>query len=340
MKLLTVAVPCYNSEDYMEHCINSILIGGDEVEILIIDDGSVDRTAQIADEYEKKYPNICKAVHKPNGGHGSGVNKGIELATGEYFRVVDSDDWLDGDSLLKVLDQLRKNSALYGKEPLDMIITNFIYDKEGAFRKHRMHYNAAFPVGRVICWDDIMHLRIGRYILMHSVIYRTQVLRDCGLKLPEHMFYVDNLYVYIPLPYVKRFMYVDVDLYHYYIGREDQSVNESTMIKNIDQQLKVNMMVIDAYDLKKIGNRKLRKYMYNYTEILTTVSTVLLLRDGDEEHIQKKKALWRHIKKTKPELYKKLRRGFFGLTTNIPGRAGRSFAVRGYRLTRRIVGFS
>ena len=340
MKILTVTVPCYNSQDYMEHCINSLLVGGEDIEILIVDDGSSDDTAKIADEYEKKYPSICRAIHKENGGHGSGVNKGIELAQGEYFKVVDSDDWVDGEALLKILSVLRNHLRMQKEERLDMLISNFIYDKDGAAHKHVMHYRAAFPQNRIISWKDVMHMRKGRYILMHSVIYRTQVLRDCGLHLPEHTFYVDNLFVYVPLPFVKHFMYLDVDLYHYYIGRDDQSVNEEVMIKRIDQQIRVNKLMIEAYDLSMIEDEKLRKYMYNYLEILTTVSTVLLLRSGTKENLKKKKDLWRYMWHFNHHLYIKMRRGFFGIATNLPGKLGRWLTVRGYRLTRKIVGFS
>ena len=83
MKLLSIAIPCYNSEGYMRNCIESLLIGGEDVEILVVDDGSTkDRTAEIADEYAAKYPAIVKAIHKENGGHGSAVNTGIDNATG------------------------------------------------------------------------------------------------------------------------------------------------------------------------------------------------------------------------------------------------------------------
>lgn len=105
MKYITFTIPCYNSENYMRRCVDSLLVGGEDVEILIIDDGSSDRTGAIADEYEMLYPNIVKAVHKPNGGHGSGVNKGLELAHGLYYKVVDSDDWFDRDAYLKMLDK-------------------------------------------------------------------------------------------------------------------------------------------------------------------------------------------------------------------------------------------
>ena len=104
MKLLSFAIPCYNSEQYMEKCIESILIGGEDVEILIVNDGSKDRTAEIADAYEAKYPTICRAIHQENGGHGEAVNAGIRNATGRYFKVVDSDDWVDPDAYRAILN--------------------------------------------------------------------------------------------------------------------------------------------------------------------------------------------------------------------------------------------
>ena len=108
MKLLSITIPCYNSQDYMEKCIESLLVGGEEVEILVVDDGSSDRTAEIADAYAEKYPTIVKAIHQENGGHGEAVNAGIRNATGLYFKVVDSDDWVDEEALKKILKVLMK----------------------------------------------------------------------------------------------------------------------------------------------------------------------------------------------------------------------------------------
>ena len=108
MKLLSIAIPCYNSEAYMEKCVESLLIGGEDVEILIVNDGSKDRTAEIADAFEAKYPTICRAIHQENGGHGEAVNAGIRNATGLYFKVVDSDDWVDADAYEKILAKLRE----------------------------------------------------------------------------------------------------------------------------------------------------------------------------------------------------------------------------------------
>ena len=180
MKLLSIAIPCYNSEDYMENCIKSLLPGGEDVEILIVDDGSKDMTPEIADAYEKKYPTIIRAIHQENGGHGAAVNAGIKNATGLFFKVVDSDDWVDLESYQAILAKLKELAG--GSQTLDMMISNFVYEKEGAKHKKVMRYTSVLPQNELFHWDDTRHFRKGQYILMHSVIYRTQLLRDCGSR--------------------------------------------------------------------------------------------------------------------------------------------------------------
>lgn len=288
MKLLSVTVPCYNSEDYMRRCIDSLLAGGEEVEILIVDDGSAkDDTARIADEYERQHPGICRALHQENGGHGEAVNTGLRHASGIYFKVVDSDDWVDPEAYGQVLKTLR--GFVYGTETLDMLISNFVYEKQGVNRKKVMNYRSALPKERVFSWKDVKMFVLGQYILMHSVIYRTELLRQCGLKLPKHTFYVDNIFVYQPLPYVKTMYYLDVNFYRYFIGREDQSVNEAVMIGRIDQQIRVNKLMLDYYVESKISHWKLRYYMVRYLEIMMVISSILAIRSGTEENMEKKK---------------------------------------------------
>ena len=245
-KLLSVAIPSYNSEAYMAHAIESLLPGGDELEILVVDDGSKDRTAEIADDFERRYPGVVRAIHQENAGHGGAVMAGLRNATGLYFKVIDSDDWADAEAYPRVLETLRRFSA--PDERIDMLISNYIYDKVGVTHKHVMNYHHALPQGRVFDWDEARHFRKGQYILMHSVIYNTEMLRRCGLDLPLHTFYVDELYVYVPLTAVKRMYYLDVDFYHYFIGRDDQSVQEAVMTRRIDQALKVNKLLVEQAD--------------------------------------------------------------------------------------------
>ena len=133
MKLLSIAIPCYNSEAYMEKCIDSLLVGGEDVEILVVDDGSSDRTAEIADAYAEKYPTIVKAIHQENGGHGEAVNAGMRNATGLYFKVVDSDDWVNAEAYAQILKTLEE--LIRGSETVDLLISNFVYEKQGGKTK-------------------------------------------------------------------------------------------------------------------------------------------------------------------------------------------------------------
>lgn len=342
MKLLSVTIPCYNSENYMKKCIDSLLVGGEDVEIIIVDDGSTaDRTAEIADEYAAAFPTIVKVVHKANGGHGSAVNAGIDNATGLYFKVVDSDDWVKEDAYLQVLDTLRELAG--GAQPLDMLVCNYVYEKEGEKKKKVIHYRHSLPEGKLFTWEDCHHFQKGHYILMHSVIFRTKLLKECGIRLPEHTFYVDNLYVFEPLPFVRYLYYLDVNFYRYYIGRADQSVNEEVMISRIDQQLKVNRIMIDYLSEKKpeiIKNKRLYQYMRNYLEIITTVSSVLLIRSDTEENLEKKKELWKYLKDKDLILYRRLRHGIMGEAMNLPGRSGRKVSVEGYKIAQKIFKFN
>ena len=337
MKLLTFTIPCYNSQDYMRHCIESILPGGEDVEILIVDDGSTDNTAAIADEYARKYPTIVRAIHQENGGHGEAVNAGIRNATGLYFKVVDSDDWVDEEAYLKILDKLREIAG--GSVTLDMLLANYVYEKVGVTHKKVMR-QLGFPKDQVLTCSDVRHFYKAHYILMHSVIYRTKLSRECGLELPKHTFYVDNIYVYKPLPFVRTIYYMDVDFYRYFIGREDQSVNEKVMIGRIDQQIRVNKIMLDEVDLNKVTNHKCRKYMINYLEIITVVTTAMLLRSGTEENLQKKRELWKYIKDKDIVLFHRLRNGIMGQTMNRPGKGGRKISVAAYRLSQKVVGFN
>ena len=154
MKILSIAVPCYNSAAYMRKCIESLLVGGEDVEILIVDDGSTkDNTAEIADEYEKKYPGICRAIHKENGGHGDAVMLGLAQSRGKFFKVVDSDDWVDKKSYQKILKKLKELEEK--NEGLDLLISNFVYDKEGAVRKRVMNYRKVLKENRLLSWRTL-----------------------------------------------------------------------------------------------------------------------------------------------------------------------------------------
>ena len=150
-----------------------------------------------------------------------------------------------------------------------------------------------------------------------------------------HTFYVDNIFVYEPLPHVRKMYYLDVNFYRYFIGRSDQSVNEQVMIGRIDQQIRVTKLMMGYYDVTKLQNKKLRRYMTRYLEIMMVVSSILAIRSGTDENMAKKKELWEYVKKTNPRLYIRLRFGFLGQGMNLPGKGGRQISIAGYKIAQK-----
>ena len=340
MKLITFAVPCYNSASYMLHCIDTLLQAGEDAEIILINDGSKDDTGEIADRYAAEHPNMIRVIHQENGGHGEGVNQGLRHANGLYYKVVDSDDWLNIPALQEAMQKLRDFAAM--DQPVDMLICNYVYEHAEDNTQKAMRYTNVFPQNQVFTWSDTHRFHPSQYLLMHSVIYRTQLLRDCGLELPKHTFYVDNIFVYQPLPYVKTMYYLNVNLYRYFIGRQDQSVNEQVMISRVDQQLRVTRLMIDSHHLKQImeSNRRLGRYMANYLAMMMSISSIFLILADTEEALEQKDALWSYLRSVDPYLYHLLKYRNFSAFTNFPGYQGRRLSVSLYRLARRIYKFN
>ena len=340
-KLITFAVPCYNSAAYMDHCVQTLLTGGEDIEIILVDDGSTkDDTPAICDRYAVEYPDIVRAIHQENGGHGEGVNQGLRNASGLYYKVVDSDDWLDEGALQTVLEKLRQFAA--SDNPVDLFIANYVYEHVEDNTQKVMRYTNVFPQNRVFTWNDIGRFRPSQYLLMHSVIYRTEMLRACGLELPKHTFYVDNIFVYQPLPSVKSMYYMDVDLYRYFIGRADQSVNEKVMVTRVDQQVRVTKLMIESHNLHALysSQPKLARYMISYLSMMMTISSIFLIIDGSPAALGKKTELWEYLRSHSPELYHKLKYRSISFVGNIPGYQGRKLSVKLYRLARKIYKFN
>ena len=304
MKLISFAVPSYNSQDYLHHCVDTLLSGGEDVEILIVNDGSKDNTAAIADEYAAKYPTIVRAIHKENGGHGSGVNRGREEAQGLYYKVVDSDDWVNEEALKTLLDTIKIHLA---EDTLpDLYITNFIYDHVYDNTRFVRRWNKQFPVNSFCTWKDVGSFHGSEVLLMHSLMYKTNLLRKSETVLPEHTFYVDNYFAYKPLPLMQKIYYLDVNLYHYFIGREDQSVNIKNFSRRYDQQIRVMRYMVDSYSYAQIDGMvgPLRSYMLHCLSAIMMNTMMFCCAVGSEpERIAAHDALWQHIRQQDPDLY-------------------------------------
>lgn len=340
MKTISFAVPCYNSAAYMDKCIESILKCGDDIEIIVVDDGSTkDNTLEKARAWEASYPDVIRAVHQENGGHGQAVNTGLTHATGRYFKVVDSDDWLDELAMHEIMSYLR--TQVERAEATDLVIGNYVYEKVYENTRTVMHYHNVFPEGREFSWSEVGSFGQSQYLLMHSVIYRTELLRDMGLELPKHTFYVDNIFVYVPLPKVKSIYYRDVDMYRYFIGREDQSVNENVMMGRIDQQLRVTRLMIDAVRLPDdVSEKRLERYMENYLSMMMCICSIFLRMIDTDDAEDEREAIWEYLKKHNPDVYRRIRRSVLNASTNLPTELGRRIGITGYRMAQRIFKFN
>lgn len=337
-KIITIAIPCYNSEQYLQTAVESVIGGGEQVEILIVDDGSTDGTAALGKKLELQYPSMIRYIYKENGGHGDAVMKGLHEARGYYYKVLDSDDCFDKKAFDKIISLLAQFSSK--ENEIDMFIANYVYDKEGSHRKVSIDYKNMLPEDTIFSWDDIGHFKTGHNLLMHAVIYRTSLLKECGLSLPKHTFYVDNIFVYYPLPFVKKMYYLNEALYYYKIGRKDQSVHESVMLKRIDQQLYVNRLMIDMYDLSKLENDKMQDYMAQYLTMIMTVSSALLVRDGSEESLLKKEGLWKKLHERSEQMYDIVHKQTLTKIVEKDGKARNKIIDIGYELAQKIYHFN
>ncbi len=253
MKLLTVAVPTYNTEKYLDRCLLSLLYDEsilDQLEIIIVNDGSKDNSLAIARRYKNKFPNTIKVIDKINGGHGSTINTALGIATGKYFRVVDSDDWVNIIDFPKLFKDLEKYEV-------DIILTNYTRELvyEGSCVEFR--YNDKIQYEKKYNLSDFdFQLFNDDYFFMSTSNIKTETLRKADFKLDEKTFYVDMEYVIFPIKEISSFVYLDYDIYRYFIGRGDQSISVQSMVKNRKDHEKVLLKLLHFYKDSKLSKNK------------------------------------------------------------------------------------
>jgi glycosyltransferase involved in cell wall biosynthesis len=308
MKIISFIIPSYNSASYLHHAVDSLLVSGEDAEIIIVNDGSKDNTLEIAQSYEKKYPTIIKVINQENGGHGSTINAGLNVAVGTYFKVIDSDDWVDQKHLKTLLQTIKLHQS--SKIDIDLYITNFMYEHTSDQTQYERDYSPNFPVGTVFEWHQIKKkFRYSKTMLMHALIYKTKILKDMHFELPRHTFYVDNLVAYTPLPNVKKLFYMKMPLYRYFIGRADQSITLTNITNRYQQQIRVQKAIMDAYryeDIKKLP-KGLQQYMFHFIAAIMGITQMFTVYQDTIERRNDLKALWTHLKQTDIKLYHKLK---------------------------------
>ncbi len=242
MKILSIAIPVYNTEKYIKRCMDSILLKEiiDDIEIILVNDGSKDNSINIMNEYKDSYPQSVVVIDKENGGHGSTINAALTVASGKYFRVLDSDDWFDSIDFITFVKNLKN-------EDVDLIITN--YRKEYIYDGTSEEINwKGLEENKVYKFNEIdLKILNKEYFVMANSTYKTELLRDSNLKLLEKTFYVDMQYNVIPISKLNTFKYMNLDIYRYFIGRPDQSMNLQNFVKNRSNHDRVMKFLIDYY---------------------------------------------------------------------------------------------
>ncbi len=336
MKLITVVVPCYNSGAYLDKCLNSLLIGDSEIEVIIVNDGSTDNTESIAKNFIEKDPDIFRLISKENGGHGSAINAGLKEAKGLFFKVVDSDDWLEHDAFQQLLKTIRKHQE--ENTLADLYITNFVYNKLSLGKTFIRSFKKKFKHQTFMTWKTVGRFYGPQVLLMHSLLYNTAKLKESKIKLPEHTFYVDNIFAYQPLPFMKRIFYLDIDLYHYFIGREDQSVNINVFTKRYDQQIDVMKEMVKGYTYDEINKfeKGLRNYMFHALGAIMIITILFTVALDEKERRRDFGNMWQFIKTNDLKLYWKLRLLSSPTLVNyLPWKLRGWIMVMGYKFLRR-----
>lgn len=336
--LVTFVVPCYNSAAFMHGAIESLLVIDQPCEILLVNDGSTDDTSKIAHEYASRYDQII-AVDQENANWGGVVNNAISLARGTYFKILDSDDHFEKYALRRVLDALEQTVAA-GNAP-DLLITNYVYDHLASNSQRIMQYRSFFPEGRVFTWSEMGRQGLDKFIMIHAAWYKTAILRESGVELPTRVSYMDSLLLLHPMPYVKTLYYLNVEPYHYLIGREGQSVEIEVVKKHIDQQLMATRLAIEDTDYDVLYNREpnCATLMAGYVSCMMSTSTAHLFMINTPDALRKNDEIWAYLKEHNPTLYAIVRKSWAG-RANRKTALGRLLARGGYTIAKKIYKFA
>ena len=260
-KVLTVVIPSYNVEQYLKDTLDSFISDEimSEIEILVVNDGSKDSTPEIAEEYVRQYPQTFRLINKENGGHGSTINRGIEEASGKYFKVVDGDDWVNTEDFAELVRRLENTDA-------DYVVTNYykVNDRTKEKKTEEFPWLREHPA---CSFKEAAH---QSELPMHALVIRTEILQKNEIRLDEHCFYVDNEYITFPVPYVNTVQYFDLCVYMYRLAVATQSVSIQGFQKHLPDHVKVTLRLVDfAADYEKSGGDKDKAvYLNNQAAIM------------------------------------------------------------------------
>lgn len=300
MKQLTISIAAYHVEQYLSETLDSFLIPevGDQLEVLIINDGSGEGVNAIAREYEEKYPHVFRLIDKENGGHGSTVNRGIEEAAGRYFKTVDGDDRVEPEGFAALLAYLEHATE-------DLVVTDYncFDDASGAVFDVKRHDFPGRECRTSYSFDEVS----GQvYINMHAAAFRTELLRGMGRRLDEHCFYVDAEYVLYPIPLVKTIAFLEKPVYEYRLGMTTQSMDIHNMQRNCAHHEMVLTHLLEFYKETqgRISPEKQAYLARGVARILTSQYKIYLSFPPSAVYKNQIRAWEKRVRRESPEVYK------------------------------------
>lgn len=273
-KILSIIIPTYNMAALLPRCLDSLTASGvlDDLDILVVNDGSTDSSRAVAYSYAERYPQSIKVVDKKNGNYGSTINAALPLAVGEYVKVLDSDDWFDSQALAKYVAELKSH-----EQEVDVSVTHFLMIHEGGRTetvKYQNYGREPYTYGKVYNLDKVLGDGFIRYFLMHSLTYRTQLLRDHGYRQTEGISYTDIQWSSYPFFWAGSIVFHDLVVYRYNMDREGQTMDPAVIRKSLPQLERMTMDLMDFYrkadmsDLSEARVGFLRQYFKNRLRLL------------------------------------------------------------------------
>ncbi len=298
--ILTVIIPAYNVERFLEKTLASFVFEemSGKVEIITVDDGSKDRTAEIAHSYEEKYPQVFRTISKANGGHGSTINSGIEAARGKYFKVVDGDDWVDTEAFAGLVKFLERCDA-------DCVVSNYCEVNDTTGEMTPVEYHKFFTQKKSVLFSEIAETVS---LALHSMTLRTEILKKNPKRLDEHCFYVDVEYILYQIPYIHTVTFGDFSVYRYRIAQQAQSVSVLGFQKHVDEHLFVSLQLAAfarEYETSEGAERAKVEYITKRTAQMVVGQAAIFqsFPHGDKEVLRKFKKYDADLKKTNEKIY-------------------------------------
>lgn len=285
-KILSITIPSYNVEKYIDKCVQSMLLDSilEDIEILIVNDGSKDSTPKIAKSYVDKYPQTVRLIDKENGGHGSTINAGIREATGKYFKVVDGDDWLNTENLEHFIALLKTRDE-------DVIASDYLCIRDETYdilAEKKVSSDVSY-YGNVRNMDKG---EVKEVIKMHGLTIRTSILKENNITIDEHCFYVDCEYIAYPMPFVSSVYYDEEFIYMYRLGRNGQSMDIRSMQRNRAMHMKVLNSLLAFYDKLPAMTVAKKEYIEKVIGQVVENQFQIYISMGTDKEIQKETAAW------------------------------------------------